>query len=652
MEWLTPMTAIYAGAVAVPSLLVLYFLKLKRQERMVSSTLLWKRAVQDLQVNAPFQKLRRNILLLLQLLAILAMLLALAGPLISRISDGSGRYVLLIDRSASMSATDVSPSRLEHAKEQAKIFVNSVQNKSLFSFGADPNQIMVIAFDKHSTVMCNFTADKRQLIAAIDAISPGDGGSALSEAIVVAKAFATPEDSTDNTSFEDLAQLVLFSDGRIADLDKILIGADELDYHCIGESGGNVAVTEMQARRSYENPEQVEVFASIANYSPDPVICDVQLSLSGNVQAVKSVTIPPLQTTVSDVNQPGKIAVSFSLSHSDAGVLEVRHLHSDYLSSDDAAWAVLAPPKRLSVLLVTNGNSILESAFRACSLSELKLVSPAVFDSNESDLGDWQPYDMIVIDNHVPARLPRSRYLIFGRPPNDIGVTVSGELEDQVIVDWRAKHTVLKHVNLMNLFAAKCFKMDLPRDAEVLAEFNESPAIAVMRRSGSVFLLTGFDVLQSNWPFEPGFVLFCYNAAEFLGMQAAQNEQRSLEVDQPVVLDGLDPETLVTIDGPALSGTEMSAGPSGSIRFPGTSKVGVYSLGIVDQAPRFFAVNLLDSKESDIAPDRRIKLSGQVVQAQQDSLSKASLPLWPLLICVVLLLACIEWLVYCLKVRI
>ena len=83
MEFLTPLIGLYAAAAAVPLLLLLYFLKLKRQEMLVSSTLLWKRAVQDLQVNAPFQKLRRNLLLLLQLLALAAILLALAGPVLA-----------------------------------------------------------------------------------------------------------------------------------------------------------------------------------------------------------------------------------------------------------------------------------------------------------------------------------------------------------------------------------------------------------------------------------------------------------------------------------------------------------------------------------------------------------------------------------------
>src|ERR1700760_1008744 len=95
-----------AAAIAIPALLILYFLKLRRREMLVASTILWKKAIQDLQVNSPFQKLRRNLLFLLQLILLLLLCLALSRP-ISSYTPGVGKVsVILIDRSASMSATD------------------------------------------------------------------------------------------------------------------------------------------------------------------------------------------------------------------------------------------------------------------------------------------------------------------------------------------------------------------------------------------------------------------------------------------------------------------------------------------------------------------------------------------------------------------
>lgn len=658
MDFLTPWTALLAGLAAVPLLLLLYFLKLKRRELVVSSTLLWKRAVQDLQVNAPFQKLRNSILLLLQLLMLLALLLALSAPILSLRSERARRHVLLIDRSASMSATDVKPSRLDEAKKQAKVFVESLRGESFFSLTDTRDQTMVIAFDSHAKVMCNFTADKRQLIAAIEGIEAGDGVSMLSEAVMVAQAFGqAPGDEPANQASREAAKLTLFSDGQISDLDKLMVNTEDLTFHCIGESSGNVGVTAMRARRLYENPEEVEVFATVTNYGSETVTTDVQLSVNDDVRSVKSLSIPAMTKGEGDNGgNPGKVAVNFSLSHPDAGVLTVTQLAEDSLTSDDAAWAVLSPPKRLSVLLVTAGNKVLELALQACPIEKLDIMAPARFDANDTpDYNFEQNYDVIVLDNHVPARKPRSRYLVFGRPPEDIGVSVAQELENQVIVDWRPKHPVLKYVNLTNLFAQKCYKMDLPRDAELLAEFNESPALALVRREASVFLLGSFDVLESTWPFEPSFVLFCYNSISFLGMQVGQNLDANLEVGDPLVVDGLNPEQDLFVDGPGFSGRPIKANSVGSVRFPGTERVGIY--GIRSQDPgveeaRFFAVNLLDAAESNVEPVREISVSGTQVQAEGDAISRANLPLWPFLVGFVLIVACLEWLIYNRKVRI
>src|SRR3954451_15199695 len=99
MSWfphfLSPLAAMVAAGIAVPSLLIFYFLKLRRREMAVSSTLLWKKAIQDLQVNSPFQRLRKNLLLLLQLLLLALLCLALARP-VANYTPGAGKMTVIL----------------------------------------------------------------------------------------------------------------------------------------------------------------------------------------------------------------------------------------------------------------------------------------------------------------------------------------------------------------------------------------------------------------------------------------------------------------------------------------------------------------------------------------------------------------------------
>jgi hypothetical protein len=476
----------------------------------------------------------------------------------------------------------------------------------------------------------------------------------LGEAVTVARAFAQPSGGeADASSAEARARLVLFSDGRIRDVETLVLAEDELVFHRIGQAQDNVAITAMKARRSYEQPENIEVFASLANYGTEAVTRDVQLGINGDVRAVRSITIPGCQTDSEGATPtPGKVGVNFSLAHSGEGVLEVRQLTADALTCDDAAWGVLEPPKRLSVLLVTEGNPVLESALRACPIERLDPCTPAEFETmDRASFAMQNAYDVIVLDHHAPTRLPRCRYLAFGAVPSGIDVNSPRELENQVIVDWRARHPVLQHVNLTNLFAAQTRMLELPRDADVLAEFNESPALALLHRRGSTFLLAGFDVLQSNWPFEPSFVLFCYNALNFLATQTGGGEQHELSVAEPIALDDISAAT-VTVTCPDASEVEIQPDPSGSARFPATYRVGVYKVGIPDEPQRFYAVNLLDAAESDIAPRQEVTVSNMTVAAEAQGIERANVPLWPILVLAALVLACVEWLAYNLKARI
>src|SRR5207248_4301022 len=146
----------------VPFLIVLlYFLKMRRQPLEVPSTFLWRKSIEDLHVNSLFQWLRDNVLLLIQLLIVLLLIYSvLAFQVHGRTSSGK-HYILLIDNSASMSATDVSPSRLEVAREEALREIDA---------HADGDTGMVIAFNSRASILQPYTADRGLLRAAVNGI--------------------------------------------------------------------------------------------------------------------------------------------------------------------------------------------------------------------------------------------------------------------------------------------------------------------------------------------------------------------------------------------------------------------------------------------------------------------------------------------------
>src|SRR6185436_8816807 len=85
------------GLSALAPIVALYFLKLKREERIVPSTLLWKKVIDDMQVNAPFQRLKYSLLLLLQLLLVALLAFALARPYLNLGGRAGVKTLMLID---------------------------------------------------------------------------------------------------------------------------------------------------------------------------------------------------------------------------------------------------------------------------------------------------------------------------------------------------------------------------------------------------------------------------------------------------------------------------------------------------------------------------------------------------------------------------
>ena len=132
---------------AVPAaIILLYFLKLKRQPLEVPSTYLWLKSIEDLHVNSIWQRLRQSLLLFLQLLLVLLAIMSLLRPSWSGEKKLGHRSIFVIDNSASMSATDIKPgettTRLDEAKRQVLDLIDQMESGDVamvISFSNRPN---------------------------------------------------------------------------------------------------------------------------------------------------------------------------------------------------------------------------------------------------------------------------------------------------------------------------------------------------------------------------------------------------------------------------------------------------------------------------------------------------------------------------------
>ncbi|MDP7575037.1 MAG: VWA domain-containing protein, partial [Phycisphaerales bacterium] len=160
MSWLSPWTAFWLLVILVPLLLLLYILRLRRARQVVPSTLFWNEAAEDIQANTPFQRLRRNLLLLLQLIALLMLACAVAQPRFESAAGRGGRTVLLIDRSASMQANDGDGgrTRFEAAIDAARGAIDRLHPGGWF--GDAGGQTMIVSLGETADVAQPFTGSR------------------------------------------------------------------------------------------------------------------------------------------------------------------------------------------------------------------------------------------------------------------------------------------------------------------------------------------------------------------------------------------------------------------------------------------------------------------------------------------------------------
>ena len=253
MNLLNPFNFLWAVPL-LGGIVALWMLRLKRQEVTVSSLYLWNSLLQETQANAPIQKLRRSVLLLLQLLAAALLVFALTRPFVYGAGLSGHTIVIVLDTSASMNATDVRPTRLAAAKAAAAEFVARQMR------GGDVATVLS-ASSKPSSLVSGFTGDGGRLQAAIDAAPPTDTAADMPAALTLAQSLVGTRAGAEIRVFSDGA----YSAEDLRKLAAIPLGGTEVALTPLGTaSPDNLAITRLDGRRNPQTGTD-EVFAEVQN---------------------------------------------------------------------------------------------------------------------------------------------------------------------------------------------------------------------------------------------------------------------------------------------------------------------------------------------------------------------------------------------------
>lgn len=669
--FLTP--EVWFGLLALPILLLMYFLRLRRQEKILSSTLLWGEAIKDLRVNSPFQRIRASLLLFLQVLILLLLAFALMRPFLSLESRDAKLIVILIDNSASMNTSDAkntggTGTRLELAKERAL--------ESIRHFNAN-DLVMVAEFNQRPRTMQSFTNVRASIERAIRDIEPTDLRTDFQSAVSEIQETINTKRASLPANETRAPNLRLYSDGGFAqeDLDIDPALKDNFQFiQCGADTTNNVGITALNVRRSLVSgvKDPLQAFITIENFAAEPRTFQMKITLNDEVlQDAKNITLsarpqpgdPTAPPATGLAEKPWRKEMVLPLAGDRSGALKIQIDIADNLAVDNTATVDVPKQENTKVLVVmpTDANLFLNRALEATrKLRAAKggsdfIVEYKTPDQFELDYGKDQPengpvvriadFDVVIFYNYAPKFHAGCSALYFGAIPRLAGYAAHDPVDFPVIVDTNRSHMVTRYINLVNINVTKAISYDFPRSAEVLIR-GQHGVIGTADDDGRFrTVVVAMDLWDGTWLLHYTFPLFVHAAVDYLTGASERAGGQAQRTGDALALPAVDEATDIELLDPAGAKHPLTLSPAGPVYYADTRMAGLYKYQAGNGDWHFFGVNLANPIESDNAARPEIPIKGHAPIRALDR-SKENREIWPFLVMAMLILLIVEWLVY------
>lgn len=582
---------------AVPVIIILYLLKPKGVDHLVSSNLLWQKLLKNQHSKTFIEKFIHNILMYLQLLILLLFIISFMSPYVNVDNTQGGRVVFLIDTSASMQHDNGrGKQRIEEAIQTACDYVEASRNTT---FSIVTNDLM------GTDLLAVGISDKASVIDVLQGITCSDASGSLKSAQNVVETLCM---QIDETGDGELAHLIVLTDGSGAEDAMFYTEHMGADLLVAGDAVSNIA-NEFTVYTRTETG--TDVVTQVTNYSAVAASFDVSLyDGEDTLLEVRQMTLAPgergmclfqdivwnaeyLKSVISGIRFEGQGSASAD--------------HQDSLAADDISYAVRSGGSLANGVLIGSGNTFIERAYHAVTGSDI------IKSGQDTTLGS-DAYNMAVYDagSSVSASVSMNRIVLAGTA-HALGQLQNVRLEV-------ASGELTAGLSDFTIGANVTYTYEVPEWGHSFITSGDHCVAYYGEHDGIKEIVLGFDIRETDFPLLAEFPVFMANAIGYLSDTSLLASNVYVAGEQVV----FQPRPGMDID----------------VSMADTSKAGIYSIKVEDEE-EYYVVRMETVKESDGS------ITAEDVTGTRDySAIKVKQTLRDIFLMVALVLTILEWVIY------
>jgi len=238
---LSPATFAAIAIAASAFVIALYLLKLRRPRVVVPFAQLWQAVFAEGEHRTLFDRLRKLLSLLMQLVLVMLLVTALADPRPATTGRAATRTVLVLDGSASMMARDT--------QGRAAFDVMLADVRSLAGSVTSSGEAAAVLAGADVEPLTAFTDDPAELVAGLARAKPAAVGADLQPALRYARAVLAGAERL---------KVVVFTDRNLGAPEREILDDMPFELRGVGRRGANAGITGFAVRRLRTSPADVE----------------------------------------------------------------------------------------------------------------------------------------------------------------------------------------------------------------------------------------------------------------------------------------------------------------------------------------------------------------------------------------------------------